>query len=770
YVAIHAIEMAYIPYGSYYLGDNYSAYSFAKSGISPCLIDSEDAVTLNTVNPTSTSVTLPAAFPKGYNGFYIMKYETSQEQYMEFLNSLTLEQQKTHVANNDFANMQRGDYVFGDIATPTRRNGIVFIEQKKEGVPAVFGNNLNPANDLFSPDDGQTLACNYLSPYDMLAYCDWSGLRPMSELEYEKACRRLYPQIPEKGEYAWNSNNGVNPLTDEDDLLYPGDEREQSLNEDHNVNSDYFLNGPVRCGLFATSSTSQIQAGATCWGVMEMSGNLAELCYIASTAAKNFDYSIPYSHGDGELTADGSADTDVDYWPTAAGAFGTRGGGYNNPDSLLRASNRTKAQGTTLSSITSRSAFHGFRGVRSVEKATGLDGGTILCPNNTTRDTICANVSVKLTGVLPNNNVGKLSYSWYYSSDNGSSWTLFSGSTGADLHVSCPNTTTTYKIYKMKRKVTCAVGVAEAIATLYVAPNPWPSSVETITNKPPLFTSFTVDSRWGNMPQTHWKLDTPPAGISISNQGLVTGLTANSVFWTNVTVSSDKCPGIEYTKKLVIQREFSSGTSTSIMLAPGEYVMECYGAQGGRGRTNWTLNHYGGYGAYTKGTIQLSSNQVFYAYVGEQGHNDGICAGGVGGWNGGGTGGRDKNCDNNQEPGGGGGGVYKYDGYSGGTLSATGGAKQNSGYAFGYGQDGATYNGGSGGGGYYGGYSQQSDSGYGYGGSSFISGYSGCDAVNSSGSHTGQSIHYSGLQFYNASMTAGTRSGDGLVRISPVVP
>ncbi|WP_251624165.1 SUMF1/EgtB/PvdO family nonheme iron enzyme, partial [Odoribacter lunatus] len=351
YVAVHAIEMVYIPYGSYYLGDNYSAYGFALSGKSPCLIDSEDAVTLNTVNPTSTSVTLPAAFPKGYAGFYIMKYETSQEQYMEFLNSLTLTQQKAHVANNDFTNMQRGDYVFGSTSAPTRRNGIVFIEQKGEDGPAVFGNNLNPANDLFSQDDGQTIACGILSPYDMLAYCDWSGLRPMSELEYEKACRRPYPQMPEEGEYAWNSNSSLNPLTGESDLLYPGDEREQSVNKNHNINSGNNDIGPVRCGLFATSSTNQTQAGATYWGVMEMSGNLAEMCYIATSSGKGFvATNLSYSHGDGELNADGSTDISTSYWPTATAAFGTRGGSYYNPDSLACTSYRGTCQGSTFPS------------------------------------------------------------------------------------------------------------------------------------------------------------------------------------------------------------------------------------------------------------------------------------------------------------------------------------------------------------------------------------------------------------------------------------
>ncbi|WP_251622186.1 glycine-rich protein [Odoribacter lunatus] len=808
YISVHAIEMVYIPYESYYLGDNYSGYSFAKSGVSPCLIDSEDAVTLTTVNPSSTSVTLPAAFPKGYVGFYIMKYETSQEQYMEFLNTLTLTQQKAHVTNNNFSTMKRGDYVFGTTNSPTRRNGIVFIEQKGEGGSAVFGNNLSLTNDLFARDDGQTLACGHLSPYDMLAYCDWSGLRPISELEYEKACRRPYPQIPDKGEYAWNSNSSVNPLTGVSDLLYPGDEREQSVNKNHNINAGNLIEGPVRSGAFATASTNQPQSGATFWGVMEMSGNLGEICYVATSSGKGFvANNVTYSHGDGELNADGSTNISSSYWPNTAAAFGMRGGSYYNPDSLACTSYRGSCQGTTFSSIDQRFYNFGFRGARTLLNTTGFDGGAILCPNGLSSDTVCADVNVKLQGVLPNNSVGKLSYSWYFSTNGGTSWTLITGETGENLEYTFANTTTTYKRYKIKRKVTCAVGQAEAQADLYVAPKPWTHSLETVTNKPPLFTSFTVESTWGNMPQTHWKLETPPTGISISNHGVVSGLTANSVFWTNVTVSSDKCPGIEYTKKLVIQREFTSGSS-SITLAPGEYVMECYGAEGGQGKTNGKLKHYGGNGAYTKGTILLSSSQLFYAYVGGKGYNSGAngkCVGASGGWNGGGNGGKDGNCDSAAEPGaggggasdirleggawnsttslrsrimvagGGGGGVYGSDGGTGGTLSAVGGANQISGNAFGEGGAGTnnkkfTAGPGGGGGGYYGGPPATSSGEVGHGGSSFISGYSGCNAVNISGSHTGQSIHYSGLQFYNATMSSGARSGEGLVRISPALP
>jgi prepilin-type N-terminal cleavage/methylation domain-containing protein len=45
--------------------------------------------------------------------------------------------------------------------------------------------------------------------------------------------------------------------------------------------------------------------------------------------------------------------------------------------------------------------------------------------------------------------------------------------------------------------------------------------------------------------------------------------------------------------------------------------------------------------------------------------------------------------------------------------------------------------------------------GGGAGGSSFISGYTGCNAVNSSGTHTGQSNHYSGYVFTDMQMIAG---------------
>uniref|UniRef100_UPI00203F977C glycine-rich protein n=1 Tax=Odoribacter lunatus TaxID=2941335 RepID=UPI00203F977C len=801
YVAVHAVEMVYIPYGSYYLGDAYSWKSFAVADTAPHFIDSENALTLTAKN-YSPSVYLGVNYPKGYAGFYLMKYETSQEQYVEFLNALTLTQQKAHVTNNNFEQMKRGEYVFGDRNRPNNRNGIVFIEQKGKGAPAVFGNNLNPANDLFSQDDGQTLACNYLSPYDMFAYCDWSGLRPISELEYEKACRRPYPQLPEKGEYAWNTNSNVNSLNGLSDLLYLGDEREQATNNNKNVNSGNHLNGPVRCGLFATASTNQSQSGATYWGAMDMSGNLWEMCFNAISGASFIANDFYYSHGNGELYTDGATDIYSGYWPMYVGAIAIRGGCFNSPDSLLRTSARNFVEGNYFTAITQRDSTVGFRGARSLLNTTGFDGGAILCPNGTSTDTICVGTNMELTGVLPNNSIGKLSYVWYVSEDNGYLWKLIEGEAGADLkYADFINPYSSYKLYKFKRKVTCAIGEAETQANVYVAPLPWTIEEEYYTN---VYPSFTVNSTWGIMPQTHWTLETPPAGISISDQGLVSGLTENSVFWTNVTVSSDKCPGIEYTKKLIIQRDFPVGSS-SITLDPGEYVMECWGAEGGIGYVDKKAPGTPGKGGHSYGELVLTSPTTFYAYVGGKGGDAAkncskYCGGGWYGSNGGGWGGDDDTDDN----GGGGGGasdirlvpgnLYSRIMVAGGGGGARGGKNQVAGSgggiwgggSYGGGQTGSsTYfgsgadggkggnnacGGGGGGGGYYG--ASPAARNCGGGGSGFVSGMSGCNAITGDGdlTPTGQPNHYSGFVFRNPYMSNGNKSGNGLVRIRPFVP
>ena len=414
-------------------------------------IDSEEALYYSVSRNTLTEkLQLAVSYPKGYAGFYVMKYETSQEQYVEFLNSLTLDQQKARVANNNFSTMNRGDYVFGDLKTPSNRNGIVFVEQRTPTAPVVFGNNLNPNNDLFSTDDGQTLACNYMSIEDMITYCSWSGLRPMSELEYEKACRRPYPQLPEAGEYAWNSNTGVNALNGLGDLAYLGDEREVANNASRNVNggTNNRLTGPVRCGMFATSSTSQLQSGGTYWGVMDMSGNLKELC--VSVGNPNFNGS-----------SSGTGVYNPAYWNTAVGSYGVRGGGFNSADSLLRTSDRTEAM-NYFTAITQRDSTVGFRGVYSLS-GIKIDGGEI----RVLKDTLCPGDDVDVNNIrvasCPDFPDVRFQYIWYVKKPGEAQYSLIENETGERLtYEGLENVTSSAVTYWFKRTGICSIGVAES--------------------------------------------------------------------------------------------------------------------------------------------------------------------------------------------------------------------------------------------------------------------------------------------------------------------
>lgn len=99
-VKVFAIEMVYVPEGSFYAGDGYTTADIGQfsqgNTTSPFLITSEASLTLGGT-PTSnlgnrntvgmiidddfnyiTTQTLPAAFPKGYNDFFCMKYEISR--------------------------------------------------------------------------------------------------------------------------------------------------------------------------------------------------------------------------------------------------------------------------------------------------------------------------------------------------------------------------------------------------------------------------------------------------------------------------------------------------------------------------------------------------------------------------------------------------------------------------------------------------------------------------------------------------------------------
>ncbi len=342
-----ALEMVYVPAGNFFVGDQAPSPingQFEK-GVSgnPLEITSEGALTLGGGSAgslgnnnaqgmahaddfnDSVSKTLPAAFPKGHAAFYAMKYETTQGQYADFLNLLT----STQAARRNIS----------DEANYQSFRGTIF------GNYPLFASN---ANDR---------ACNFLAWPDGAAYADWAGLRPMTELEFEKASRG--DQAVASGEFAWGNTSIVQQTghsgTD-------GSGSETATPASANANFDSGVNGPVRAGIYAaTSAGVRAQAGASYSGVMELSGTVFEhVVIVANSAGRNFTG----AHGDGELsnTLGSEGDANAAGWPGAnALGSGFRGGAWKDDSSLLRVADRACAATTDAQRVN----HYGFRGART---------------------------------------------------------------------------------------------------------------------------------------------------------------------------------------------------------------------------------------------------------------------------------------------------------------------------------------------------------------------------------------------------------------------
>ncbi len=251
-----------------------------------------------------------------------MKYEISQEQYVEFLNKLTRTQQANRCSNSTGVGRYISNTAGGNV-NPQNRQGIKLMSDPGGLASRVYGCDLNNDGTAGGANDGQNIACNWLNFPDLMAYCDWAGLRPMSELEYEKICRG--PNVPVSGEYAWESTTilGATSITNS------GAANEVSGTSGSNCvyNNSGGVQGPMRVGNFSQSGTNQVQAGAGFYGVMDLTGNLFEdMISVGSVAGRSFTG----LQGNGALNTAG--DADVDHWPgingnsTLSSPNGTYGG------------------------------------------------------------------------------------------------------------------------------------------------------------------------------------------------------------------------------------------------------------------------------------------------------------------------------------------------------------------------------------------------------------------------------------------------------------
>ena len=346
---VFAVEMVYVPIADFSVGSGgteTSAFYKYPTTTNPYLIGSEDEITVgetadNLYYLSSTyggdqAGPIPAAFPKGYAGFYCMKYEVSQQQYVDFLNTLTSTQATTRFSNND------GNY----------RHAI-----------SVSSGTYSTTNPY--------VACNYLSYMDGAAYADWSSLRPMTELEFEKACRGSESAVAD--EYAW----GTTTVASSAYTLSNAGASNESIASNYSTtagNASYAttdgdINGPLRVGIFATAASSRVDAGASYYGIMELSGNLWER---PVTLGNSTGRAFTGVNGNGVLSTDGHAD--ISDWPgydtsevTGATGAGMRGGSWNSAAASVCVSYRYYAASTA----TSRSSHYGARVLRGMPASVG---------------------------------------------------------------------------------------------------------------------------------------------------------------------------------------------------------------------------------------------------------------------------------------------------------------------------------------------------------------------------------------------------------------
>ncbi len=327
-ITLLGVEMVYIPEGSFDLGSGgteAAAFHTAPDPAVPYRIASEAAFDVGG-DPGDLAATselhagaVPAGYPKGFAAFYCMKYEVTEGQYVDFLNLLD-----PGIVAPYFPG-QAGNW--------------------RHTISAAAGGGFESA----APDR----ACGYFSMVRALGYLDWAGLRPMTEMEFEKACRG--PRAPWVNEFAWGDTTLVGL---EGFVGVDGSGTETADPPAANAHSNTSpIGGPVRAGIFATDSSTRATAGAGYYGVMELSGNLLEFVVNArdETGSRGFDG----THGDGDEYTDPLA-----VWPGSSyWHYGGRGGSVADRTNFDRF--RTSDRAYAVSPYSSSAYYNGARGVRS---------------------------------------------------------------------------------------------------------------------------------------------------------------------------------------------------------------------------------------------------------------------------------------------------------------------------------------------------------------------------------------------------------------------
>jgi formylglycine-generating enzyme required for sulfatase activity len=308
-IKVFGIEMVNVPEGPYYLGGSVSgseehfhrgddpdeAFYVNTSGVLTYGSTSNDWATNESFGFTTD---IPATYPNGYDQFYAMKYPVTCEQYVEFLNTLTFQQQNSRTESDLSVLTTTNHYVMSEDQNPDNRDGIKADITNIPGMPVTFFCDLNNNGIPNEIDDGQNIVLSNCDLDDFRAYADWAALRPLTMLEHEKMCRGPLPAV--KDERAWGTagvtfNNSQASLTN---AGQPG--------ESHSAvgSPGLHLNFPVRVGIAATSTSDRLTSGAGYYGHMHLSSHTDD--FYVSAESTLYGLGFTGQTGDGELTTTGA--------------------------------------------------------------------------------------------------------------------------------------------------------------------------------------------------------------------------------------------------------------------------------------------------------------------------------------------------------------------------------------------------------------------------------------------------------------------------------
>lgn len=317
-VKVMAIEMVYIPQGQFvYNAGSIGVNSWNNhGGATQITVDGPPVTPCFGNAATDCPNGAQANWPNGFNAFYVGKYEVSQGQYADFLNTIS--------ATNGTARY---------LAQTTYQYTITYT-----------GGNYAAS----SPNR----ACNFLSWDDTVAYLDWAALRPMTEMEFEKSARGGGTNT---NTYPWGTAN-----PDTGNAVYLPSGHSSPYNAwsyyadycDPAVCANDVNDGPTNVGNYLSGdlARSSVQTGASPYGVADMTGNVWEHlinCNSTTTPA----------NGDGNLAVLPAS------WPGWATGKGIRGGSWN--DSVANGSLRVSDRSGAEWAYAARSTDVGFRPART---------------------------------------------------------------------------------------------------------------------------------------------------------------------------------------------------------------------------------------------------------------------------------------------------------------------------------------------------------------------------------------------------------------------